>query len=104
MFRPFTSPWFAIGFCISYLPIFGFDKALFVYYPLHNEFHFSPTPGALGPPMHWYGLLASASVVGYIAGLLCRDRWLTERLTSKLWLVPVLAILFVGYFLRKFFI
>lgn len=96
-------PWFTVAFSVAYIVIFALDLALFFYYPLVKEFHFSEINGAAGPAMHWYGLLASAAIFGFIASLIARDRWIPRGLIRHLWIVPSLAVVASAFMLRHFF-
>jgi hypothetical protein len=101
----FSPLWFTVAFSLAYVVVFVLDLTLFLYYPLTGEFHVEPVrAAAAGPAMHWCGLLASAAIVGLIAGLLAREHWIPPALQEWLWLAPALAMLATVYLLRQFFV
>ena len=65
---------FAYGaaFAILYAVALKLDLALFTVYPSHD-----------GPPMHWYGWIATAALGALMAGLVAA--LLPDRLTRWLW-------------------
>lgn len=98
-----SGPWFSIGFCIGYAVVFALDLPLFLYYPVPKRVVLSETAGLAGPAMHWYGLLASASIAGLVAGLIGRNEWLTPRRVAWSIAAPLLAMATVVWQLRVFF-
>ena len=54
--------------------------------------------------MHWYGFLASAAIVGGIAGIVGRDRWIPRAVLPWLWLSPLASMIGSAILLRKFFL
>ena len=100
----FSPPFFSIGFCLAYMPVFTFDWPLFLYYPLHGTLSRTPLPADNGPAMHWYGLVATATLCGLVAALVGRDRWIGEGARTWLWLVPALTMIEILYPLRVFFL
>ncbi len=99
-----SRPWFTIGFCLSYPFVFANDWALFLYFPQSQRFHWGPEAQDLGPAMHWYGLVATAAIVGLALSLVGRDTWIAPRVVRWLWLAPCVAMLGSLVLLRQFFI
>ncbi len=96
-------PWFSIAFSVAYVVVFALDLSLFLYYPLVKEIHLMPQGEALGPAMHWYGMLALSAIAGLIVSLIARDHWIPARAVAWLWLVPAAALAGCAYLLRQFF-
>ena len=94
---------FSIAFCLAYIPVFSLDWPLFLYYPLHGDFSWSPLPDDRGPAMHWYGLIATTAIIALVAALIARDRWIAEGLHKWLWLFPLLTMAEISWSLRIFF-
>lgn len=99
----FSLPWFTVAFSVAYIFVFAMDLALFLYYPLVGEFHLGEARGAVGPAMHWYGLVASAAIVGGATGLFARDHWIPSVLIPYLWLAPLATLMASAFLLRNFF-
>jgi hypothetical protein len=99
-------PVFAIVYAAVYALAFPFDWQLFAYYPAVNEFHMSPQPPTLGPPINWYGWMATAAIAGAVAAVLSialPARW-NRPLATLAWVVPVGCIAFLMYLARVWFI
>ncbi|MSP94431.1 MAG: hypothetical protein EXR00_04115 [Alphaproteobacteria bacterium] len=102
-------PAFAVGFAIYYAPAYCFTGAdssfswpLFTYFPAAEPAHWQwglvPGNETLGPPMWWYGWIASATIVGLIAAViaLLLPARATEKMWSTLfWTVPIAAFVFL---------
>lgn len=99
-----SRPWFTVGFCLAYPLVFARDWALFVYYPQSQRFHWGNAAQDVGPPMHWYGLVATAALVGLVVALVGRDAWLPPRLLRWFSLAPCIAMLGALILLRTFFL
>lgn len=98
-------PWFTVAFSLSYIVIFALDMTLFLYYPVIGELHVKPLVGAAaGPAMHWYGLVASAAIVGLVVSVIGRDRWIPQTLGAWLWIAPASAMVVSVYLLLQFFV
>jgi hypothetical protein len=92
-------PAFAVGFSVFFAPAYAFTSGdatfswpLFTYFPAagdYGELHPFLVPGSdtLGPPMWWYGWMASAIIVGLIFAAL--SLLLPEKSTLKIWSVAV---------------
>jgi hypothetical protein len=100
-------PAFAIGFALFYAPAYAFTGAnssfswpLFTYFPAINEWRAWLVPGNdnIGPPMWWYGWIASSLIVGLIfavIALLLPERVIMRIMAALVWVVPVLAFIFL---------
>lgn len=84
---------FSLAACVAYTLAYYFDWSLFRYYLTEGRVQFSALPESAGPPILWYGWLATASLMGAgLAGVM--PRRLIERLSPDLvWLIPITAIL-----------
>ena len=95
---------FSLLFGAIYLATFYNGWAPFMYYPLVNEFHLSSQPPAAGPPILWYGWLATAAVISGILALLVPPR-LTERLWHGwYWIVPAATLTVIFVYERRWFL
>jgi hypothetical protein len=103
-------PAFAVGFALFYAPAYSFTSGdatfswpLFTYFPSigdYGELYPWLVAGSdeRGPPMWWYGWIASSVVVGLIfAGIsLLLPESATMKIWSKLvWIVPIVAFVFL---------
>ena len=103
-------PAFAVGFALFYAPAYSFTSGdatfswpLFTYFPSvgdYGELYPWLVGGSdtLGPPMWWYGWIASAAVVGLIfAGiaLLLPERTTMRMWSVLVWVAPILAFVFL---------
>jgi hypothetical protein len=99
-------PIFTIVYSVLYALSFPYDLQLFMYYPAVAEFHIATQPPTLGPPINWYGWIATAAIGGIIASLagwLVPERW-TAKLATLSWLIPLGAMLFLTYLAKAWFI
>jgi hypothetical protein len=108
-------PAFAVAFAIYYAPAYAFTGAnssfswpLFTYFPAIDEWRWGLVPGNddIGPPMWWYGWMASAAIVGLIAAVIAL--LLPARMTEKFWalaawVVPLVAFVFLWNWERVWF-
>ncbi|MFO0334702.1 MAG: hypothetical protein ACK53C_06645 [Pseudomonadota bacterium] len=97
-------PWFTVGFCVAYPLVFARDWALFLYYPVSGRFHWGNAAQDVGPPMHWYGLVATAALAGLVVAMVGRDAWLTPRVLRWATLTPCIAMFGALILLRQFFL
>ena len=103
-------PAFAVGFALFYAPAYsfttgdaGFSWPLFTYFPSvgdYGEVHPGLVAGSdtLGPPMWWYGWIASSLIAGLVfAGIsMVLPEKATMRIWSTLvWVAPILAFIFL---------
>jgi len=83
---------FSLAACIVYTLAYYFDWSLFRYYLASGAIDLS-APAAAGPPILWYGWLATALLAGAVAAFLV-PRQVIARLSPELvWLVPAIALL-----------
>src|ERR1700694_1110068 len=68
---------FSLVACIAYTLAYYFDWPLFQYYLEENRFHFTVQPPSSGPPILWYGWLATAVLAGAAFALVVPRRLLT---------------------------
>jgi hypothetical protein len=98
-------PIFAAAFAVIYLLAVAQNWALFTYDPKLGEWGWLAQPARTGPPMYWYGWLATsalgASTVSLLAQLFVR-RWPAPFWLG--WVVPLVVIVIFVYFFRDFFI
>src|SRR6185369_4918726 len=108
-------PAFAIGLAAFYAPAYSFTGAnstftwpLFTYFPAVDQWHWGLVPGndTIGPPMWWYGWIASAALLGLVCAAI--SLLLPERATEKLWatmvwVVPIVMFLFLWNWERVWF-
>jgi hypothetical protein len=92
-------PAFAVGFALFFAPAYGFTSGdatfswpLFTYFPSvgdYGEIYPFLVAGSdtLGPPMWWYGWMASSAIVGLIFAAI--SLLLPEKSTLKMWSVAV---------------
>lgn len=97
-------PVFSAAFAVIYALAFYFNLALVTYQPAMMEWDLGPVTKEEGPPMFWYGLVATsfigAFIITAIAALLPES--LARRLWSGLtWLLPVATLIFISYVLRR---
>jgi hypothetical protein len=98
-------PVFAASFAVIYLLAVEQNWALFTYHPKLGEWGWLVQPARTGPPMYWYGWLATSALGATAASLLS---WpLQRRWPAPFWLgwvVPLLVIFAFVYFFRDFFL
>lgn len=100
-------PAFAIGFALYYAPAYSFTGGdssfswpLFTYFPEIDQWNWGLVARSdeTGPPMWWYGWIASAFLVGLVFAAIAT--LLPEKTTEKpwsvaIWVVPVLMFAFL---------
>lgn len=94
---------FSILFGIVYTLAFFFSLALFKYYPLVRQFHIDDQPKTAGPPISWYGWIATALLVSLPIALAVPRRW-ADRL-SPTWagLIPAALVVIVLIYEKRWF-
>ena len=95
---------FAMVFAVSYALCFYYNWPMFAYYPQVNEFHLSvDLQNQLGPPILWYGWLATAGLVSAVVAVVV-PRQVASRLWPGLaWAVPGAVILAILIYEKRWF-
>jgi hypothetical protein len=78
---------FSLGATIAYTLAYYFDWSLFQYYVAEGRFHISPLPESAGPPILFYGWLATAALAGTAIALATPRKWIARLLPDLVWLV-----------------
>jgi hypothetical protein len=95
---------FSLVACIGYTLAYYFEWSLFQYYFAENSIGgFWEQGGASGPPILWYGWLATAVIAGGIAAIAIPKAWVARLLPDLLWLVPVVLIFAALMYERRWF-
>jgi hypothetical protein len=97
---------FAVIYAIAYLIAVENNYALFTYHPAIGEFGFLVEPPKDGPAMYWYGWMATAGIVAFVAAAIARlvPEHAARRLWAGLsWAVPVAVMVVFSYLLSGFF-
>jgi len=83
---------FSLTACLAYTLAYYFDWSLFRYYLTSGTIDVA-APATAGPPILWYGWLATAVLAGVTAAIVV-PRGFVVRLSPELaWLVPAAALL-----------
>jgi hypothetical protein len=95
---------FSMVFAVTYSLCFYYNWPMFAYYPQVVEFHLSAgLQDQLGPPILWYGWLATAVLVSAVVAVIIPRR-LTDRLWPGLaWAVPGGVILAILVYEKRWF-
>jgi hypothetical protein len=95
---------FSVLFTVTYALCFFFNWPLFAYYPQVNEFHLSANlQSQLGPPILWYGWLATATLVSAVPAVLF-PRKVSDRLWPGLaWATPAAVIVAILIYEKRWF-
>jgi hypothetical protein len=104
---PLFATLFAAVYAVAYVVSLQNNYALFTYHPVLNEFAFGVEAPKTGPAMYWYGWMATAGITALVAAMiisLLAGSWTKVFGTSLSWVVPVLAMMAIGYLVREFFI
>jgi hypothetical protein len=100
-------PAFAIGFALFYAPGYSFTGntstvswPLFTYFPAIDQWRAFLVTGTdnSGPPMWWYGWIASAALVGLVFALIAMvlpERAFRNIWATLVWVVPICAFIFL---------
>ena len=98
-------PIFAAAFAVIYLFAVQYNWALMTYHPRTGEWAWLAEPARNGPPMYWYGWLATSAFGATTVSLLS---WpMMRRRSAQLWLgwsVPLVVMLIFVYLFRGFFV
>jgi hypothetical protein len=95
---------FSMLFAVTYALSFYFNWPLFAYYPQVNEFHVrADLQNQLGPPILWYGWLATAAIVSAVPAAII-PRGVVGRLWPGLaWAVPGAVIVAILIYEKRWF-
>jgi hypothetical protein len=99
-------PVFSAAFAVIYAPALYFNWALVTYQPALGEWDLGPVVRS-GPPMFWYGIVATAFIGACVATAIATlaPASVARRLWPGLtWLLPVAALIFIAYILRPYFL
>jgi len=100
-------PAFAVGFALFYAPGYSFTGntstvswPLFTYFPAIEQWRWFLVTGTdnSGPPMWWYGWIASSVLVGLafaLIAMLLPERTIRNILAALVWIVPLCAFIFL---------
>jgi hypothetical protein len=94
---------FSLVACIAYTLAYYFEWSLFRYYFAENSIGFWEQ-GTSGPPILWYGWLATAVLAGVVVAVALPPRWITRLLPDLLWVVPVVLIFAALMYERRWFL
>ena len=96
---------FSATFGVVYGLCFYYNWPLFAYYPQVNEAHFSgQLVETLGPPILWYGWLATAGLVAVAAAYLV-PRAVSDRLWHGwAWIIPAVVVVVILIYERRWFV
>jgi len=83
---------FSLAAGVTYTLAYYFDWSLFQYYLAEGRVHFTPQPESAGPPILWYGWLATAVLAGCAIAFLAPRRLAAKLSPDLLWLIPVVLI------------
>jgi hypothetical protein len=97
-------PVFAAAFAAIYVLAVENNWALFTYHPKLGEWEWLARPAKNGPPMYWYGWLATSTLGATATSLLSWPlfgRWSTQYWLG--WTVPLVVMAVFCYLFRGFF-
>jgi hypothetical protein len=96
---------FSMVFAVSYALCFYYNWPMFAYYPQVGEFHLSAQlQTQLGPPILWYGWLATAALASAVAAVAV-PRQVADRLWPGLaWAVPGGTIVAILIYEKRWFL
>ena len=107
-FRTFAVT-FAVAGTVTYLLCLQFNWPMFTFHPAVNrlEWGWGPARSGEGPTMYWYGWTATTVLAGAVVGFLAT--LLPETMAKKfplilVWLLPFLAIPYLIYDLRSWWL
>ena len=104
--KPHAFNVFSIVFGAAYGVCFYFNYALFRYYPQVGEFHLflGQQPPESGPPIFWYGWMATAALVSALIAVAVPRRWAARMWDGWVWLIPAATILVILFYEKRWFI
>jgi len=96
---------FSAAFSCAYAWAFATNHPLFLYYPLHGELRWGTQAAhgsaSGGPAMAWYGIVATASLIGALVAV-CMPRRLVLTMAPYLWLFPLGAMVLCAFCVGRF--
>ena len=95
---------FSMVFGVVYTLAFYFSWALFKYFPLVRQFHLEDQGKEAGPPISWYGWLATSLVVALPIALIIPRKWGDRLSPAWAWVVPLLLIISVLIYEKRWFV
>ncbi len=105
MMARFNAVTFSVIFAVAYAVAFWFELPAFKYYAVPKVFVWGGTTLAdSGPPIVWYGLMATAAIPGAVLAFILPNRLIDGVFRNYLWLFPVLTSALCLYLLRIFFL
>lgn len=99
---------FGIAFAIIYVPTMDYGWALATYHPIQGVWQWGQAPplGGGSPAMYWYGFVFTSAlgalVVTTLASLIPESVIAKLPLRNFVWLIPLLAIIYIGYILLPY--
>jgi hypothetical protein len=95
---------FSMTFGVVYALCFYFNWALFAYYPQVNEVHFSSQIEANGPPILWYGWLATAALASAAMAVIVPRSVIARLWRGWAWLVPAAVVVAILIYEKRWFL
>jgi hypothetical protein len=95
---------FSLTACTAYTLAYYFDWPLFQYYVAENRFHFSVQPESSGPPILWYGWLATAALAGTACASVLPQRLVSRLLPDLVWLIGCVLIVAALIYEARWFV
>lgn len=96
-------PVFSVTAGVAYTLAYYFDWSLFRYYIMENRFHLTEQPDTAGPPILWYGWLATAVLAGIVAAAIVPPRLAARLPADLLWLMPVVLMVAALMYEKRWF-
>jgi len=96
---------FSLVFGVIYAFCFYYNWALFAYYPQVNEVHTSSQlVDTLGPPILWYGWMASAALIAGVSAFIV-PRGLSDRMWDGwAWIIPGAVVVAILIYEKRWFV
>ena len=95
---------FSILFGIVYTLTFFFNAALFKYYPLVGQFHVVDQAKQAGPPIAWYGWLATSLLVSLPLALIVPRKWADRMSPNWTGFIPAALIILILVYEKRWFL